>query len=270
MADFDGGVFVGIDSDAFGNGGSDTQFLDSLVEAALRGQEYYNIEGYDEFCWDSHVNEVSRNEYTETRPFTSLEWMTIGPPLWIPVLPYLSAVEVKGDYSVGDEGPSSSEDFDCKVELVGFGRHEFTLSNTHASTPYWAPFDESLTVANTAQNLTWTQLQFWGRGRVGAEIDSGEGRILYGNMLIDDTGFYSQGTGTMPNSTSPEVQITGLKDAGSQVSYFDHIHYDDARDAMVLNPPLDASFTPNSVGLFSISYLQLRGLTVRLRYDQEK
>lgn len=274
MADFDGDSFVGIDDDGIGSGDGDlTRFLDSALEASVRAQNRYLRVGYDEFSWSEWMPTEDRTAYLGSRPRASLDWMTVMPFFWVPVMPYLTAIDVRGDYAVYSGSEETDLDFDCKLSLVGFGQSKFELENTFAAGDKWGAFQQTITIAQPIQNPTWSQIQFWGRSRIGGSISASTsgGDVTFQNSVIDGGGVYGVAGTTGPTADHHEVQCTRLADGYSQGSYYDHVCYDQTNDAIVLNPPIDArpSASGYSHQTYGLSYLMLRGVTFRLRYAKE-
>jgi len=270
MADFDGGVFVGLDDELFGDGEGDlTEFLDSFAEACLRGNEYYLGAGQDVLAWSPPVGDHDSSVVTVTRTFASVQEMTLCPPAWVLIQPDQTGIEINGLYRVADERTVAGQpaSFYTRFLLRGIGTRSFEMEHTEVLSPDWQPFSVTVGISTDIVYPVWARLEWYGRSVDVADVGSQAAATPKNRAMVSST-VYAEGSGTEPNANSPEIRCTRITStAGDPDTLIDHIHFYDpsSEDYMVVNPGIDSVYSIAQQR--QLTYLQLAGISVRPRFE---
>jgi len=273
MVDFSGTYYIGLDDNMFGNGSTAARPLDSFAEAAVANAAFHQLQGIDVAAWSPPCNGNTYNVANKTRPYASVQWLTVAPPFHIRIDPDSSELVISGLAVVANADSPPALDFEIEVVIVGFGRARFTMANTagqiHA-------FRWSIPIHVPPTDAVWTVCQIFGQSQIGDNItEDGVGVLTGNNVFTNDTGWTATSLpGASITTAANEVRCIVLRDAADNKSYFDSVKL--WQDTAMASPFMVVSpFSANQLGAgayvdeAAISYVQFFGMNFQQRWRTE-
>lgn len=273
----DGSDFVGLDSDVFGDGDSDTQALDVFIQQRLRGNQYYlnaNRRSVSRSYFGTATKE-NNGTFNGERPFGCIR---PGDFATIPFKLYRGLASVTLGGLIHCQTQNSGTDGVRYWLLVRdqFRRTLGVASGEIAIMPDGYEMEEITCTLNrpfdNAEGLGEIvfRIQSQDAGDSGANISIGDTQGL--RWTAASSGFISnQDPG--PQTGSPEVLYLQQDDAGTTVDIFGVDDSGSKSSNDILFPGrsyINSSALSTAFSFRYLSYLQVRSLYVRLQYVEDR
>lgn len=273
--DFSGDVFVGLDSDIFGDGGADTQARDVYIAQRLRANQRYLNRGRSSAVRSFTATDAVFDDadYPGERPFAGKD--PFYPYVWPVYLRQgLSAAIVHLYYFAGSQGLETADGVRYKLTLLDqldqvLAEQSGTLSlstayeHTTITASLPRPFSRSPGIG-----LVILELQSLDDGASGITIEVSAVSEL--STALTSNGQWGN-IDPGPASDSPEVQYL-LEDTGSATVDIFAIDDNGTKEEIIFFGPNSYVQRPGSTALFDgryLTYLQVRSAGLELQYDSD-
>lgn len=273
-APYDGSEFVGLDGDAINATSSVSQPWDAWLDAALASNEQWLIEVGHQIAWAPLTNNAGDYEdKADLRAFTSLAFTTILCVPWY-------YVEDLSEVSVGLIARAATESADTDGVQLLLQRRTADLSlqltniaqgfgNSESATPQFQDGRIILPVADQVADAVGALVLLCAGAPNDADTDVtlGGGDALATQIYrAGDTNFYLDTATSRPNADALDLQYTRLTGSGASV---DHAFYPQnfgTSDGEIIGVAARTGPVPNQLARRGLSYLQIKGASVRQVY----
>lgn len=273
---YDGDDFVGLDDDAVRANGAAAQPWDTWLDNAVENNVTWLHKIGEPVSWVPLTNNAGDyNSKAGIRPYTSAAYTSVLViPWW-----YLEdqvGIECGLIARVADETGDASS---CKLKMerrtltldASFpGADDATLANTEAMSPQFQDHKRAISFSPQQDDvvgaLVFSVLGVEGTSAVATTLGGG---TQYSSSIYKagDTDFYKDSGASRPNSAALDTQFTGFSLSTAIAEHVSLPLVGGSDDGELIGTTGPTVPVPQQMERYGLSYLQIKGLTLRPRYD---